>query len=181
MATRKQTWALFCGTGLDVRGIPLSIGQASDLIDRLKNGETELVIRTLQEMGASGTPKIRKDFSPIWQEAVEAGHKAANEAIPTPMTVVEHSNPLNDNSPVRQTYHVPEGVCGFAWIRTKGNTSFGRWAKKHAGFRKSYPSGISFWVSEFGQSYERKMAFATAAAKVLKSHDIEAYAGGRLD
>jgi hypothetical protein len=80
-----------------------------------------------------------------------------------------------------QSWYVSEGCCGFAWIEFKGTTPWARWAKKAGKARKNYPTGYSIWVSEFGQSVDRKEAYAKAFAKVLKEHGVEAYANSRLD
>ena len=53
-------------------------------------------------------------FETIWKEAVEAGCQAGQSAIPTSMIVEEHENMLDDHSPVKKSYFVGEGVCGFA-------------------------------------------------------------------
>jgi hypothetical protein len=40
---------------------------------------------------------------------------------------------------------------------------------------------VTYWVSVFGQSVDRKAAFAGAYAKVLRENGIQATAGDRLD
>ena len=76
---------------------------------------------------------------------------------------------------------VDDGACGFAWIAFPGNTAFGRWAKKQGLARSHYPSGLCIWVSEFGQSVERKAAYSGAFAQVLRNAGIDCHAGSRLD
>ena len=78
--------------------------------------------------------------------------------------------------------YVIEGLCGFAWITVPGNRPFGRWAGRN-GWDKGYPKGRQYWVSNFGQSAERKEAFAYAAARHLREVEgiKDAYAGSRLD
>jgi hypothetical protein len=108
-----------------------------------------------------------KDGS-LYSEADAAGLAAA--IVPEPMIVEGY-----EDSPVMA------GPCGFAWINVPGNSAFGRYAKRR-GHNKGYPQGINIWVSGFGQSYERKMAYAQAFAAVLREHGVEkAYASGRLD
>jgi hypothetical protein len=109
----------------------------------------------------------------LFAAAHAAGMAAGNAAVPTPMTVV-------DTISGHVYLPVAAGVCGFAWINVPGNSAFGRYAKKR-GYSKGYPSGINIWVREFGQSYERKMAYAQAFAAVLKEAGVKAYASGRLD
>lgn len=177
----KQSFAIFTITGVDVRGcnIPQS------MIDRVFAKEDLATVREeLVELGGKPKrplPAPRADFGAIWQEAVNAGKKAVEELHVIPMVVSAHSNPLDDSSPVEQSWYVADGACGFAWIWFKGNTSFGRWAKKEGLARSAYPNGLQIWISEYGQSIQKKEAFAQAAAAVLRSHDILAYAQSRLD
>ncbi len=107
----------------------------------------------------------------IFDAAHQAGHEAATKVVPEPMTVVG----------AKQIWHVPEGMCGFAWVVFKGNTSFGRWALKNKLARKAYSGGLHLWVSDYEQSYDRKSAYAAAFAEVLRKHGVDAYADNRLD
>jgi hypothetical protein len=132
-----------------------------------------------------GAMKKDKDaeFARIWEEAVNAGMQAGTGNTPNPMIVEEHTNPLNDNSPVKQSWFVSEGACGFAWIVVyPGTSSFAKWAAKNRGASKNYPSGMMVkWVSEFNQSVNRKEAYASAFAQVLQKYGIKAYSQSRLD
>ena len=125
----------------------------------------------------------KRELARIWKAADEAGREAVRKTVPTPMVVVEHANPLDDSSPVVHRYPPVEGgVCGFAWINTPGNRAFGRWVKETGrGRPDSYYGGVTIWVSDFGQSYERKDAYAQAFARVLNENGVTAYAMGRLD
>ena len=122
-------------------------------------------------------------FEQIAKEADAAGFEAAEAATPAAMIVTQRANPFDDTSEIQRAWHVPEGVCGFAWVSlAKSNDAFARWAKRHAGFRPADPwMGVYKWVSVGGQSYERKIAYATAYAKVLADNGIGAYGSGRLD
>lgn len=111
-------------------------------------------------------------FENLIREADAAGHKAAREVKPTPMHLVDHNG---------RHFTVPEGMCGFAEIRFAGNTAFGRWAKKTGRANKAYRKGLYIWVSEFGQSYERKKAYASAFAQVLCDNGVPAYSRATLD
>lgn len=180
-ATARQTWALFCATGLDCRNLVLSKEYASSLIDRCKS-EKDKVIQDLLDMGATGKAKSNNSWPELHSKADAAGRVAATQHSPQPMIVQQHANMLDDNSPVVKEYFVSDGVCGFAWINIRpGNCSYALWAKKNLGARKGYYGGMELWVRDFGQSYERKHAYATAYANVLKEYGIKAYAGGRLD
>ncbi len=112
-------------------------------------------------------------FTYLHANAHRAGMAALNAAAPHPMVVQSNAT--------RQQWFVPDGVCGFAWIEFRGNTAWGRWAKKSGVASKHYPKGLSIWVSEGGQSMERKEAYARAYADVLRAAGIEAYAGSRMD
>jgi len=120
-------------------------------------------------------------YEALWAEAHKAGLAAGQGKTPQPMTVYEADGLTDRPKPDGQSWYVPEGLCGFAWVKFAGNTGFGRWAKRTGRARKGYPSGLSVWVSEFGQSYERKLAYAQAFATVLRDGGVTAYAGGRLD
>lgn len=110
-------------------------------------------------------------FAEIWENAVAAGQKALEECTPTPMVVQQHTNPLDDSSPVSKSWYVSGGVCGFAWVNVSpGNTSFARWLVKQGYAGKSYRGGVDIWVRAGGQSLERKEAYAHAMAASLKKH-----------
>jgi len=110
--------------------------------------------------------------SELYDAAHNAGIKAGEACVPTPMTVVGGG----------QEYYVEGGVCGFAWVGSiNGNSSFGRWLKKTGKGSKGYPSGMSIWVYEFGQSMTRKSAYAGAFARVLREGGVKCYPGSRMD
>lgn len=113
------------------------------------------------------------DAHALHAKAHAAGMAAGNAASPTPMVVVGaggYRDVVND------------GPCGFGWVWLKGNTAVGR-AMRAAGIaRPDYPTGLSIWCSEFGQSYERKRAYAAAYAGVLREAGAsEAVGRSRLD
>ncbi len=114
------------------------------------------------------------DYGSLISKAEAAGYAALTAATPRPMIVTEARS--------GQEWFEGEGLCGFAWVKFKGNTEFGRWMKKYGKASKSYPNGLCRWVSEGGQSVERKEAYARAYAKVLNEAGIaDAYADSRLD
>ena len=119
----------------------------------------------------------------IYQEAHEAGMKAAGNHTPTPMVVEQHSNMMNDNSPVVKSWVVSGGVCGFAWINIKpANSKFAKWLKANNIVQnRSYYGGYDIWVSHFGQSMELKEKYAHAFANILNSYGIKAYSMSRMD
>lgn len=127
-------------------------------------------------------------FSPseaqaLFAKADAAGQAAGEAHAPQPMYVVQRENPFDDNSPIVKAYPpVMDGVCGFAWVNIRpGNSSFASWLRKRGLGHKGYHGGWEYWVRGFGQSYERKMAYARAFAAVLSEAGIQAYASGRLD
>lgn len=126
----------------------------------------------------------QEDFAALFVAAQEAGRFAAVVHEPTPMMVVEHIDPFDASSPIVKQYP-PEidGACGFAWVNVKpGNSAFANWLKKNGLARRdSYYGGVSIWISDYQQSYEKKMAHAAAMAGVLSAAGFKAYASGRLD
>lgn len=124
----------------------------------------------------------KTDFAALYEEADARGFQAAEAAIPTPMIVGEETTPFSgvmDYS--KPTYFVADGLCGFAWIKFKGNTAFGRWAKKQGYATPAYNGGLQVRVAGFNQSVTRKEAYAHAFAETLRAAGIEAYAESRLD
>lgn len=109
----------------------------------------------------------------IYADAWMAGRDAALAHKPRPMVVSDSNGTVVD--------YVEDGICGFAWVRVPGNTSFGKWLAKHKNPSPGYPKGLDIWISDYSQSYERKAAHARAMAAYLVAHGIEARAGCRLD
>ncbi len=121
------------------------------------------------------------DFTDLYNRAHNAGLVAAQNAQVVPM-IVQSVNPLT-GVPIAgaKTHFVADGVCGFAWISFKGNTPFGRWAKKVNVARNGYPSGLQISVSYYNQSLQLKEAYADAFAQVLRDAGVEAYSQSRMD
>jgi len=121
-------------------------------------------------------------FSTILQAAKDAGIENCALCTPTPMVVAQRANPLNDHSPIIKQYHVPDGVCGFAWVVIKpGTSSFAKWLVKHNEAKKHSYGGVSIWVRGYGQSMERKEAYAIGFANYLRTVGINAYADSHMD
>lgn len=122
------------------------------------------------------------DFKNLHERAHAAGIAAGNAAVPVPMVVGEAQSLLSDKiDRSKPTYYVADGVCGFAWVHIQGNTPFARWATKNGVARPGYPKGKDISCHEFGQSMQRKEAYARAYARVLNEAGIRAYAESRLD
>lgn len=103
------------------------------------------------------------------------GMAAGEEALTTPMVVVQHANPLNDDSEIVKVYEpVMDGPCGFAYVYFRpGNHPFVNWLKRQGIGFKRYYGGWEFSVRAFGQSMQRKEAYARAYANALRSAGIE--------
>ena len=121
-------------------------------------------------------------FRLLFAAAHAAGLAAGQAAVPVPMVVQQHRDMLDDQSPIRHEWIVPEGVCGFAWVVIKpGNCPAANYGKTNDGFKSHYHGGVAKWISGFGQSYTRKRAYAAAFADVLHQAGINAWADSRLD
>lgn len=183
-ATPRQTFALYVALKTDVRGLNLTMGQASGFISRAES-DPIAVKQELLALGAidkGAVAKAKQDYAAIYAEAHRAGMAAGQACNPTPMIVQQHANMANDNSPVVKSYFVEGGVCGFASIIINpGTCGFARWAKKEKLADKHYYGGMAIWVGEFGQSMQRKEAYASAFAAVLNKHGIKSYATSRMD
>jgi len=131
----------------------------------------------------------------VYREAREAGEKAMKGAKPTPMVVSEADGLSDRPRDGGKSWYVPTGVCGFAWVKVRGNSWFIRalkkiglaeadrnnWSSRARWLKDSYSGGYSFSVREGGQSMELKEAYAQAFAAVLESYGVYAYASSRMD
>ena len=137
---------------------------------------------TETEMDTLFTSK-EKAFYLLCEEADKAGKKAADEKQVVPMVVNQHENMLDDSSPVKKSWLVDQGVCGFAWINVRdGRKPFSRFLKKFGyGRTDSYYGGITIWVGDYGQSLQLKEAYAYAFNSVLHEANIDSYASSRMD
>src|SRR5262245_13824929 len=131
------------------------------------------------------TKRAAKDdkFRELFDRAMAAGMAAGNAAKPVPMMVTQHKDPTNDRSLPVAMWHVPDGVCGFAWVKLRpGTTSFARWLLKNKLARKDYYGGVAINMKAFNQSMERKLAAAEAMAEVFRTElGVSAYADSRMD
>jgi hypothetical protein len=112
-----------------------------------------------------------RQWAELDRRAHAAGMAAGQAARPAPMTIVEHTNPWDDSSPIKRTYApVMDGICGTAYVKVRpGNSSFARWLKKHRGAFTAYYGGVQFSVNDFGQSVERGLAYASAYGAVVRA------------
>jgi len=140
---------------------------------------------------AAKRAKRYEAYAKLWAKATEVGIKAFEDAKPTPMVVQQHATLFDDSSEVVQSWNVPEGVCGFAWLTTRpGNSSFAHWAKKNLGASSTYGGGmrINLPVGRSSQSMARKEAAAYAMAKSLREGleelgetKVKVYGHSRID
>jgi hypothetical protein len=112
-------------------------------------------------------------FAAVFDRANREGYAAAEAHKPSAMVV----------SSSTERWFVPEGVCGFAWVRVRpGNSSFAKWLVKNKLAHKAYTGGVDIWISAHGQSLERKERHAGKMASILKDElGINAYADSRMD
>jgi hypothetical protein len=128
------------------------------------------------------TTATKTDYAALYAAADAAGKQAAEAATPTPIIVGEETSPFSGQVDyTKPTYFVSEGLCGFAWVSFKGNTGFGRWAKKTGKAKPAYGGGLRVSVFGYNQSVTRKEAYAQAFAAVLREAGVTAYAESRLD
>jgi hypothetical protein len=122
------------------------------------------------------------EFESLWSKADAAGRAAAAAAVPAPM-VVSQADVFGKPTPGGKSWYVAEGPCGFGWVTFKGNTAFGRWAKKSGKATKSYGEGGGLRVSSplMTQSIARNEAYAYAFAAALSEAGIKAYGHSRMD
>jgi hypothetical protein len=125
------------------------------------------------------------DFKRVISDAHKAGMAAVESLHVTPMVVEEHAHPLDDNSPVVQSYFVEEGVCGFAWVRFRpANSTFAKWLHNNypdETYVDSYAGGLCYSIHDFRQSLQRKSAYAGAFARSLSAAGINCHAESRID
>jgi hypothetical protein len=90
----------------------------------------------------------------------------------------------NEIDYTKKTYLLDEGACGFAWITIRpGNSKLANAYKKLGLAKSAYGGGVSVWVGEFGQSIDRKSAYANAYAEKLRelTGEERIYGESRLD
>lgn len=133
------------------------------------------------------TTATAKKWQALHEKAHQAGITAALAKVPTPMIVGTPTRPFgNDIDYTEQTYIVPGGVCGFAWVWTSGR-GFGGWLLKNGHAKYHYGGGVSVWVGRDQhpvlntQSMEIKEAYADAYAEVCRQAGVTAYGQSRMD
>lgn len=177
-ASPKQTFAVFCRSGYDVRGCNLTMQQASDILDgKLDPGTLPGAVQKRK----AAAPK--QDFDALYAKAHAAGMAAGNACVPVPMQVVQRANPLDDSSPVVKAYEpVMDGVCGFSSCVIRPATGgFVKWLKSNGIGYKNYHGGWAVPCHAFNQSLTRKEAYTSAFGKILATYGITSYPDSRID
>jgi len=135
------------------------------------------------KMTAAERRQRDETFARDWADAMEAGSEAGDRAFDEaqPVALVE-ATVTGAVRPGGREFTMPHGLCGFAWVHVpNAGSAFGRWVKKHHGARTGYPSGLNWSVRQYGQCYEAKVAFADAAADLLRARGYKVWSGDRLD
>lgn len=120
----------------------------------------------------------------LLKKARVAGEAAAEACVPVPMVVGSAKSLFgNEMDPNKPVYHVPDGVCGFAWVEIHpARGAVVSYMKKNRIGCPGYPKGWSVWVSGYGQSMQKKEAYAGAYAKVLRDDGgLDARCVSRMD
>lgn len=181
-ATNRQTWAIFCATGYDVRECDLTLAGASEIITASKKGTAfDPPQGAIQKR--KGASHKKSSYAVIYTEAHAAGMEGLKACVPTRMLVVEHENQLDDTSPAKKTWEVAGGVCGSAgvWLRD-GRKGFARWLTTTGkAYKDNYLGGTTIIVREGGQSMERKVAYAREFVAVLEKYNISSSVRSRID
>ena len=122
-------------------------------------------------------PAEKKAFyESVHAAAHAAGREAAQAAVLPQFGAVQHANPLDDSSEIVKVWNQPFELCGFASVQVKGaNKGYGKWlVSSGTGETDTWNGGACFWVSSFGQSHGRKVAYASAYADTVKELLAEA-------
>ena len=114
------------------------------------------------------------EYGAAYQTALAEGYEAGMLAATQDIVAMQDGVAVSEPFP----------ICGFASLNIRpGNGAFARWLKKEGLATKSYQGGVSIYIHEFGQSYDRKMAMARKMTDtLLRLTDCDSiYAQGRLD
>ncbi len=172
--TPRQSFAIFCKTGFDVRACNPSLEDINRVF-----AATPTMARETVEQWAGAVLKRREakpkvDCGAIFAEANEAGRKAVQSAAATikPMTVIGEGGP----------WHVPDGVCGFAGVVIRpARGAFVTWLRDNRMGFSNYGGGYYVPIHDYNQSMQKKEIHAYAMAEVLTRHGIKASVNSRMD
>ena len=123
-------------------------------------------------------PAEKKAFyEGVHAAAHAAGWGAAEAAVLPQYVAVQRANPLEDSSEIVKVYwEEPFELIGNSSVQVKGaNKGYGKWlVSSGTGETDTWNGGACFWVSSFGQSHGRKVAYASAYADTVKELLAEA-------
>ena len=163
--------------------------------------DPELMKRLSQVMAASITPNTLitsdvvntpavADFEQGYKQGIEKAEQAyreyAEEHYKKPnYVVVQHANPMDDNSPVEAAYPLTD-LCGFAWLEIDGRDPFWRWMKRSGKVDKNdSPKYIKLHLSMGnggnGDITAQEKAYQAFADHVRKITGAKIYSTSRLD
>lgn len=125
----------------------------------------------------------KSEMRALYAKAKAAGLAAGEAAVPVPMVVKNDDVMVNGRGLEGGPWFVPEGACGFAWVKIRpGNCPFANFLKKEGIVRgAAYDGGVDIWIGEFNQSVARKEACAYKMAEILAAAGLNASANSRLD
>lgn len=110
------------------------------------------------------TPKTPVTYPPrtAWEADLADAYDAAHEAVSciqvAPMIVQGREG----------AYYVEGGVCGFARVEVRPRTSaWSKWLRGRGWYSSDYHKCVYLNISAYGQSMQRKEAFARAFAAYL--------------
>ena len=114
------------------------------------------------------------EFEGIFERAWKCGLAAGHTATPTAVCWAGGDT---------QSSEVSEGVCGYASVCIRpGTGTFARWLVRTGRGNRHCYGGVEIPINEHGQSYDRKMAHASAVAQVLRNNlDLAVIVEGRTD
>ena len=124
----------------------------------------------------------KRECARIYKEAYEAGLLAGKDADTPQFVVGSPTTALGSDIDFSKKTYILDGLCGYAWVNiSPARGAFVTYLKSIDVGRKGYYGGFEVSVREFGQSVDRKYAFAQAFAEILGKYGIQASAGSRLD
>jgi hypothetical protein len=192
-ATPRQTYALYCATGIDWRTKKLSFDQASEMVKAVmgsKNKKTALekcesIIQTETAPKKRGRPRKDDQIIPahvatpdtqnrvIYDEAEKAGKEAAN-ACNQPITVGELIH-LLEKVDESATVENPDSMKGTASVHVlDGRLLFSKWLLKKRLAKKAHTGhGVEIYISEYDNILRINEAHANAFQEVLAKYDIK--------
>lgn len=126
---------------------------------------------------------MSQEFQALIEKAFAAGRKAGIDCRPIPLIVGQATGKIPEQIDFSKPIHfLDDGACGFGWVKIRPATSaFAKYLKSKGIARPAYNGGIDIWISEFGQSVERKYEMARGIAAVLTEAGYDDCADSRMD